>query len=199
MLYSGNGKDHGHSSADRGNTMQPTSRPNYGRTLQILGTADSGPVMDCAVSGNFLYAAGAGRLRIFSLEEPFQPRFRGELAGLGNTRQIEIADSTAHITSREDGYFQVDVTDPAHPVLLSHYDTIEMAPEASLSSPAAPTASSLWTSAIRCGPHISARSAPARRSRSDIMAAICTPACGQPARWSSPTCAISADRRSSAG
>ena len=127
MLYSGNGKDHGHSSADRGNTMQPTSRPNYGRTLQILGTADSGPVMDCAVSGNFLYAAGAGRLRIFSLEEPFQPRFRGELAGLGNTRQIEIADSTAHITSREDGYFQVDVTDPAHPVLLSHYDTIEMA------------------------------------------------------------------------
>lgn len=83
--------------------------------------------MDATVVGNHLYAIGRGKLHIADITDPRNPRKLGELKGLGNTRQIEVSDGTAYVTSREDGVFIIDVEDPAHPQLLCHYDSIELA------------------------------------------------------------------------
>lgn len=46
---------------------------------------------------------------------------------LGNCRQIDYENGFCYVTSREDGLWVIDVTDPYNPVLGSHYDTSEMA------------------------------------------------------------------------
>lgn len=61
----------------------------------------------------------------------------GRLGGLGNTRQIAVMGGIAHITAREQGLFIVDVRKPEAPVLLSHYDTVELATGIAVSGPIA--------------------------------------------------------------
>ena len=113
-------------------TAAPPSSPHppagreYGRRLEIKGLG-IGPMMSVTAAGKYLYAIGSGRLFVLDNSQPDQPRVVGQLAGLGEVRQIAIQGSVAYITSREDGLFLVDVRQPDRPRLLSHYDTIELA------------------------------------------------------------------------
>jgi len=99
----------------------------YGKTLSLVKTVGIGPTMDVAVSGDHAFAVGRGKLYSLDITNPANPRVVGELAGLGNVRQIIVREGIAYITSREDGLFLVGVKHPHKPRLLSHYDTIELA------------------------------------------------------------------------
>ena len=109
----------------------------YGPELPIVGSIGCGPVMDVALDGNYLYAIGGERLHIAQLDDPGNPKLVGQLAGLGNVRQIAVRDGIAYVTAREDGLFVVDVRRPDRPALLYHYDTIELATGICLSGPVA--------------------------------------------------------------
>ena len=99
----------------------------YGPELPLVASLGVGPTMAVAVQGERAYFIGRGRLRVADISRPAQPRVLGEIAGLGNTRQIVVDGTTAYVSSREDGVFVVDASDPAAPRLLCHYDAIEFA------------------------------------------------------------------------
>jgi hypothetical protein len=109
------------------NTVPGHPEGLFGKTLVETGKLGVGPSMDSAVDGNFLYVIGKGKLRIARLDDPSRPALVSTLEGLGNTRQIEVADGIAYITSREDGLFLVDVANPLRPAILCQYDSIELA------------------------------------------------------------------------
>ncbi|MDY0166127.1 MAG: hypothetical protein RBS80_06260 [Thermoguttaceae bacterium] len=101
---------------------------HFGPRLEARGPAIlTRGSMDAVWHEGWLFVLSRGRLCTFRapLEPGAEPA--GQLDGLGATRQIEIAGRLAAITSREDGLWLVDVADPEKPVLLSHYDTIELA------------------------------------------------------------------------
>ena len=83
--------------------------------------------MDVAVAGEHVLAIGQGELRVLTTAPEGKPALVGKLRGLGNTRQIAVARGQAFITAREDGLFIVDVSEPAMPKLVHHYDTAELA------------------------------------------------------------------------
>ncbi|NCO42654.1 MAG: hypothetical protein AUJ96_30040 [Armatimonadetes bacterium CG2_30_66_41] len=104
----------------------------YGRELPIVRDLGVGPTMAAAVGGDRLYTIGRGTLRVFDLADPAQPKPLGELGGLGNTRQITVADGVAYITSREDGepgygeghgLESYSLADPAKPKFVSRIKT----------------------------------------------------------------------------
>lgn len=99
----------------------------YGKRLPITRDLGIGPTMAARVVGDRLYTIGRGRLRVFDTTAPGNPKPLGTLAGLGNTRQLEVRDGVVYITSREDGVFIVNVAKPSKPTLLCHYDPIEVA------------------------------------------------------------------------
>jgi len=99
----------------------------YGRQLSIVKDMGVGPTMAARVVGRTLYSIGRGNLRVFDVANPADPKPLGMLGGLGATRQIEVENQVAYVTSREDGVFIVDVSDPRKPRLLCHYDPIEVA------------------------------------------------------------------------
>lgn len=99
----------------------------FGRELQIGARLGTGPAMDVATAANRAYVIGRGSLRIVDITTPTAPRVLGKIDGLGNTRQVAVADGIAYVSAREDGLFVVDVADPAAPRLLCHYDSVEWA------------------------------------------------------------------------
>ncbi len=96
------------------------------RELPIIGELGTGPVMDVAVDGERAFVIGRGKLHAVDIGEPSRPRVLGSLDGLGNTRQIAVADGVAYVSARESGLFIIDVRGAA-PALISHYDSIEFA------------------------------------------------------------------------
>jgi len=99
----------------------------YGKQLPIVRDVGVGPVMAARVVGQTLYSIGRGKLHVFDIAEPGDPKPLGKLDGLGATRQIEVENQVAYITSREDGVFIVGVSAPQKPQLVCHYDPIEVA------------------------------------------------------------------------
>jgi hypothetical protein len=95
--------------------------------LPIVGGAGIGPTIDVAVDGDLAYAIGRGVLRVLDVSQPLRPRVLGQLAGLGNTRQLVVRQGIVYVGSREDGLFVIDATDPARPKLLTRYDPVEFA------------------------------------------------------------------------
>lgn len=100
---------------------------DYGRELPIEAKFGTGPAMDVVTVGDLAYVIGGGTLRIVDVAKPTKPRPLGQLGGLGNTRQVVVADGVAYVSAREDGLFTVDVKQPEAPHLLCHYDSVEWA------------------------------------------------------------------------
>nr|MCU0875000.1 hypothetical protein [Pirellulaceae bacterium] len=88
--------------------------------LPIMGTLGTGPAMDVAVAGDRAFVIGRGKLRVVDIRVPARPKVLGSLEGLGNARQIAVADGVAYVSARESGLFVVDVRE-ATPRLITHY------------------------------------------------------------------------------
>ena len=104
-----------------------SSHPDYGRDLSVAGSLGIGPTMDVTVQGRWAYTIGEEKLHTIDASGPARPRVIGSLSGLGNTRQIVVANDVAYVSSRSDGLYVVSVKDRAAPKLLCHYDSIEWA------------------------------------------------------------------------
>jgi hypothetical protein len=110
--------------------------PDYGKELPIVAGLGIGFTSDAAVDGNSLFTIGGGKdgsLYAADISTPGKPKVVGKLPGLGHVRQIRVRNGIAYVTSREDGFFLIDVRRRERPVLLSHYDTIELATGLALS------------------------------------------------------------------
>lgn len=101
--------------------------------LPIVGTLGTGPAMDVAVDGDRAFVIGRGKLHVVDIRVPAKPEVLGSLDGLGNTRQIAVADGLAYVAARESGLFIVDVRQP-QPKLITHYDSIELATGVAIAS-----------------------------------------------------------------
>ncbi|MBI4978410.1 MAG: hypothetical protein HZC28_13100 [Spirochaetes bacterium] len=119
--------------ADVEKTVPGHPEADFGRTLTETGRLGVGPSVDAAVDGDFLYVIGDGNFSIADIRDPVKPAVTATLKGFGNTRQIDVANGIAYVTSREDGMFLIDVKNPAAPSVVSHYDTIELATGISVS------------------------------------------------------------------
>ena len=122
--------------------QEPIGEPGseYGERLELAGNANIGAAMDAVVQGRWLYVAGGGKLTVLDVASPSSPVRAGQVEGLGNTRQVEVQNGIAYVTSREDGLFLIDVGTPARPVLRFHYDTIELATGIAVAGPLAAVA-----------------------------------------------------------
>lgn len=100
--------------------------PEFGTEVKAKAL-QVGSTMDVAVAGDHVFAIGQGDLRVLSNARDGKPALIGQLGGLGNTRQIAVSRGHAFITSREEGLFIVDVSEPSQPKLVHHYDTAELA------------------------------------------------------------------------
>ena len=107
--------------------ISPALADVHQEKLPIFKNLNIGPCMDVAIEGNYAYIIGSSKLYIAEITEPGSPEIKGMISGLGKVRQITVKDGTAYVTSREDGAFIIDVKKPTDPVLLCHYNSVEVA------------------------------------------------------------------------
>ena len=88
-----------------------------------------GATTDLVSSGNFIYSIGDGKLTVTDMTDPDAPVIRGQVSGMGVTRQIALCATGVDVmvTSRAFGAWIINVSDPDNPVIRSHYDSVEMA------------------------------------------------------------------------
>ena len=97
-----------------------------GKVLPVLKNLQIGPCMDAAVDKKNLFVIGSHCIYSFDISSPEDPVLLGKLSGLGNVRQIEVHGGFAYVTSREEGLFIIDITNPGKMVKVAHYDTLEL-------------------------------------------------------------------------
>lgn len=87
----------------------------------------AGITNDLVVSGNYIYSIGVGSLSVTDISG--EERAVSRLTGLGDVRQIALCDSGEDviITSRQNGVYIVNISDPKKPYVRSVYDSIELA------------------------------------------------------------------------
>ena len=100
----------------------------YGKLLPSFCFESRGPALAVEVRGRLLYTLSGNRLAIYDISRPLQPRFLGESAPVRNARQLVLReDGFAFVSARENGLWIIDVRNPAHPEVISRYDSVEMA------------------------------------------------------------------------
>ncbi len=84
---------------------------------------------DSLVDGEYMYTIYQGTLLVYSLQQPDYPQIISSLSGLGDTRELAITNDgkTLFVSSRVDGVFLVDVSNPYNVVLTSNIDTLGLA------------------------------------------------------------------------
>lgn len=87
------------------------------------------PSNQCLVDGDYLYSINKGSLYVYRLLEDGRAEKAASLNGMVMTRDMAFnSDRTALvITSRQNGAYLIDITDPENPVKSAHYDTLEAA------------------------------------------------------------------------
>ena len=99
----------------------------FGKFLSARKIENSLPSNDVCVQGDFLYAAGSDHVTVYHLADSKQPRQVAQIRGLGECRQIDYYKGVLYVTARTFGMYIIDVSDPFHPWLRCHYDTMELA------------------------------------------------------------------------
>ena len=86
-----------------------------------------GKSIDLVKNGEYIYSIGNGALSVTRITP--LPHLEGRLSGLGSVRQIALCQSGSDVivTSRHNGAYVINVSDPEKPYIRSSYDTVEMA------------------------------------------------------------------------
>ena len=109
--------------------FQKTALPDLGAGL--------GAVKDMVKAGNRMVTVGAhGKMTVLDISDPKNPKICSEITGLGyNIRQIALCRSGEDviITSREEGAYIINITDPCAPYIRSRYNSVELATGLSVS------------------------------------------------------------------
>lgn len=101
--------------------IDPNSVSSVLEESEGIGYASS----DVATDGSYLYSVNKGTLLVYSLENPAKPVLVGKMNGIGASREIAVIGNrnALAISSRENGVFFVDVSEPTMPVILSAIGT----------------------------------------------------------------------------
>lgn len=107
----------------------------YNRLITYTADADTAIVEHAtsAISNEkYIYSIYNGTLNIYSLVEN---KSIGYLNGLGDTRDLVLTYSGKElvVTSRRNGLYIIDISNPENPSVISHYDTLEYATGISIS------------------------------------------------------------------
>ena len=83
----------------------------------------------CTADDNYLYSVNKGLLTVYDIRDGKAPEIVSTLSGLGKCHDISLLNDgkALIITSRENGAYFVDISDPKNPVIASAYPTLEMA------------------------------------------------------------------------
>ena len=101
-------------------------KPPFGAEIRELGVLDMRGWADCAaLDAQTLVCAGGGSLTVWQIGET--PALLGTVDGLGDARQLCIADGYAYLTTRTDGIYICEVKNPRAPRCVAHLDSIELA------------------------------------------------------------------------
>lgn len=90
----------------------------------------TGGTKDLVKSGNFVYSIGGGNFVVTDVTDVNNPVIRSSIESLGSAiRQIAICKSGVDVmvTSRSNGAYIINISDPDNPYVRSQYDSIEMA------------------------------------------------------------------------
>ncbi|MCD8371534.1 MAG: hypothetical protein LUC94_14660 [Clostridiales bacterium] len=91
---------------------------------EAVGTASSAST----ICGNYLYSVCKGVLTVYDLLDG-ETKVVTELSGLGDAVDLTVVKDGKGlaVASRANGMYFIDIRDPAQPILVSHYDTLEQA------------------------------------------------------------------------
>lgn len=104
------------------------NRAEYGACLASIHVEKSLPTCGLAQRDKYLYTCGSRHFTIYDISNPLKPEMVSRVENLSvDCRQICIHKNLACITARTDGLYIFDIRNPSNPILLSHYDTIELA------------------------------------------------------------------------
>ncbi len=95
--------------------------------LTILKKLNIGSCKDAVVTDNLLFVIGSEKIYSYDISLPENPELLDTLPGLGNVRQIQVQEGYAYVTSREEGLFVIDISNPKKLRKVAHYDTLELA------------------------------------------------------------------------
>jgi len=98
-------------------------RPRLGRRLDVAAIG-LGPTFDVVVASDHAYALTGATLVVLDARDFCVV---GRLDGLVSARQIAVKDNVAVVTARESGVYVIDVSNPAAPRRMAHYDPVEFA------------------------------------------------------------------------
>ena len=99
----------------------------YGGPLALQHVAGSQPATAMVSTGTHLYTAASGKLHVYSLEKPLQPRLVNEVKGFRGGRQLAWSGDLLFLTARDYGLWIFDIADRERPRLIRRYDTTELA------------------------------------------------------------------------
>ena len=99
----------------------------YGEPLALQHVAGSQPATAMVSTGTHLYTAASGKLHVYSLEKPLQPRLVNEVKGFRGGRQLAWSGDLLFLTARDYGLWIFDISDRERPKLIRRYDTTELA------------------------------------------------------------------------
>lgn len=83
----------------------------------------------CLVKGPYLFNVFGGNILSYAMDEAGNSTLLSAVKWIGPTQDMAFnADQTALlVTTRQNGLYVIDITDPANLQILSHYDTLEAA------------------------------------------------------------------------
>ncbi len=101
-------------------------------SIQLSSENDVLPsMMDAISDGSYMYSVGSNALMVYDISaDPSNPIQIAQVDGLGNVRALTFVgneENALAISARENGVWFVDISNPASPSILSHYDTFELA------------------------------------------------------------------------
>jgi hypothetical protein len=99
--------------------MQAAGGPSFEFVSQIGGATYA-----VAVQGDYAYIGEGPRLTILDISSPSSPTVVGRTDLLPEVvRGVAVVGGYAYIADYDDGLRVIDVSDPAHPAEVGHYDT----------------------------------------------------------------------------
>lgn len=81
----------------------------------------------CVIDEKYVYLISRGTLYVYLIDNSGEVKEIGTVGGLGSTRDMAFTKDkkAVVITSRRNGVYIVDVSEPSSPKILSHYDSLE--------------------------------------------------------------------------
>jgi len=94
--------------------------------LKKVGQLDGTP-QNLTINGDTLLASMGSQLLIFDITNPMPPALKGSIMLPTVIKKIQCANQRVYILDNLNGLWAIDITDPATPSILGHYENVPQA------------------------------------------------------------------------